>query len=180
LRVAKQQPHVGATNSAESAAAVREPPDWQERNKARSALIANGVPPGQTAVGEAAKPPRKPRVAHAKVSAAAKGVIPTTLGGELPPVSVLSRREFGLRALRRRRSRVRPIADGRGSGLAGAAALSVRPFLSRSIRPRFDRYNLWRGCHLGVGGVNSQVSGVKNQIRRCHFLELTVLDALLN
>jgi hypothetical protein len=29
------------------------------------------------------------------------GSIPTTLGGKLPPVSVLSRREFGLRALRR-------------------------------------------------------------------------------
>jgi hypothetical protein len=29
------------------------------------------------------------------------GTIPTTLGGKLPPVSVLARREFGLRALRR-------------------------------------------------------------------------------
>jgi hypothetical protein len=44
---------------------------------------------------------RKPRVARAKVSAVSKGVIPTTLGGKLPPVSVLARREFGLRALRR-------------------------------------------------------------------------------
>jgi hypothetical protein len=44
---------------------------------------------------------RKLRVARAKVSAASKGVIPTTLGGKLPPASVLSRREFGLRALRR-------------------------------------------------------------------------------
>jgi hypothetical protein len=41
---------------------------------------------------------RKPR---RKVSTAAKGTIPTTLGGKLPPVSILSRREFGLRTLRR-------------------------------------------------------------------------------
>jgi hypothetical protein len=30
-----------------------------------------------------------------------KGSIPTTLGGKLPPVSVLARREFGLRVLRK-------------------------------------------------------------------------------
>jgi hypothetical protein len=51
----------------------------------------------------AAKPtPKRRRVARAKVSATKPdGSIPTTLGGKLPPVSVLSRREFGLRALRR-------------------------------------------------------------------------------
>jgi hypothetical protein len=37
----------------------------------------------------------------AKVSTAAKGSIPTTLGGKLPPISVLSRRQFGLRVLRK-------------------------------------------------------------------------------
>ena len=36
-----------------------------------------------------------------KVSTAAKGSIPTTLGGKLPPISILSRREFGLRVLRK-------------------------------------------------------------------------------
>jgi hypothetical protein len=51
------------------------------------------------------KPPpaRKPRVARAKISATRPdGSIPVTLGGKLPPVSHLSsRREWGLRALRR-------------------------------------------------------------------------------
>jgi hypothetical protein len=103
LRVAKDQPHLPDRALPE---AVREfvgvltgepapePPDWQERNKAQSAVIANG---GQ----DDAKPKRKPRQARAKVSAAARGVVPTTLGGRLPPVSVLARREFGLRQVRR-------------------------------------------------------------------------------
>jgi hypothetical protein len=43
--------------------------------------------------------PRKLRVARAKVSATRlDGSIPATLGGKLPPVSVLARREFGLGA----------------------------------------------------------------------------------
>jgi hypothetical protein len=47
-------------------------------------------------------PPRKPRVARVKISATKPdGTIPTTLGGRLPPLSVLARREFGLRALKR-------------------------------------------------------------------------------
>ena len=46
-------------------------------------------------------PKRKRAVARAKVSTAKKGNVPVTLGGKLPPVSVLSRREFGLRALRK-------------------------------------------------------------------------------
>jgi hypothetical protein len=44
---------------------------------------------------------RKPRVARAKVSAAPKGSVPVTLGGKLPPTSVLSRREYGIRVLKR-------------------------------------------------------------------------------
>jgi hypothetical protein len=47
------------------------------------------------------RPKRRPRVARAMVSSAAKGDVPTTLGGSLPPVSILSRREFGLRMLRK-------------------------------------------------------------------------------
>jgi hypothetical protein len=76
LRVADEQPHIPPPNRAS--------PDWQERNKARSAQIING--------SEAeAKPVRKPRVARAKVSATKPdGSIPVTLGGKLPPVSVLS------------------------------------------------------------------------------------------
>ena len=46
-------------------------------------------------------PPQRTRVARALVSTASKGSIPTTLGGKIPPVSILSRREFGLRMLRK-------------------------------------------------------------------------------
>jgi hypothetical protein len=46
-------------------------------------------------------PPQRKRQARAMVSTAHKGTIPTTLGGRLPPVSILARREFGLRQLRR-------------------------------------------------------------------------------
>jgi hypothetical protein len=41
------------------------------------------------------------RADQRKVSTAAKGSIPTTLGRKLPPVSILARREFGLRVLRK-------------------------------------------------------------------------------
>jgi hypothetical protein len=51
--------------------------------------------------GLALPPPQRTRTPRRKVSTAAKGSIPTTLGGTLPPVSILSRREFGLRQLRR-------------------------------------------------------------------------------
>jgi hypothetical protein len=47
------------------------------------------------------KPMRKQRELRARISTAARGDIPTTLGGRMPPVSILSRREFGLRVLRK-------------------------------------------------------------------------------
>jgi hypothetical protein len=50
---------------------------------------------------DAAVPSRPTRVARALVSTAAKGSVPVTLGGKMPPVSVLARREFGLRVLRK-------------------------------------------------------------------------------
>jgi hypothetical protein len=100
LRVAKDQPHLPPNRASPEAVGepVLEPPDWQERNKARSAKIVNGSD------AEAPQEPtaRKPRQPRAKISATKPdGTIPVTLGGKLPPVSVLSRREFGLRALRR-------------------------------------------------------------------------------
>jgi hypothetical protein len=45
--------------------------------------------------------PQPKRANKRKVSTAHKGAIPTTLGGKLPPVSVLARPEFGLRVLRK-------------------------------------------------------------------------------
>jgi hypothetical protein len=67
----------------------------------QSLISSRGQANGSMSCAEASAPKRKPRVARAKVSAATRGVVPTTLGGKLPPISVLSRREFGLRALRR-------------------------------------------------------------------------------
>jgi hypothetical protein len=104
LKVSEEQPHIGETPNRASPEAVREfvgaltgepVPDWQERNKAQSAVIANG--------GEPATPkPRKPRQRRAKISATKPdGTIPVTLGGKLPPVSVLARRAFGLRQVKR-------------------------------------------------------------------------------
>jgi hypothetical protein len=47
-----------------------------------------------------ALPPLSPK-RNRTVSHARKGNVPATLGGKLPPVSILSRREFGLRQLRK-------------------------------------------------------------------------------
>jgi hypothetical protein len=110
LKVADEQPHISGNNSAADRASpeavrefvgaltgepVPEPPDWQERHRAASAMVVNG--------GEVEAPKkRKPRVARAKVSATKPdGSIPVTLGGKLPPHSVLARREWGLRAIRK-------------------------------------------------------------------------------
>jgi hypothetical protein len=50
----------------------------------------------------AARKPRKKYTRRTRLSTPdAPGMVPTTLGGRLPPLSVLARREFGLRVLRR-------------------------------------------------------------------------------
>jgi hypothetical protein len=97
LRVAAAQPHLPST-----------PPEsrcerFEQASEAEQELVRNWKrePDPWAHVAMAPAPRRKVRVARAKVSAAAKGSIPTTLGGRLPPVSVLSRREFGMRALKR-------------------------------------------------------------------------------
>ena len=54
--------------------------------------------PERPLIPYAGKEPRKRRAISATKP---DGSIPVTLGGKLPPVSVLARREFGLRALRR-------------------------------------------------------------------------------
>jgi hypothetical protein len=113
LRVSPVQPHVGC-----SGIGTTEEPDSRSKSGPGASVAENALAqmwkprspdPWMDEASESpirAEPapspkPRKPRVARAKVSAASKGVIPTTLGGKLPPVSVLSRREFGLRALHR-------------------------------------------------------------------------------
>jgi hypothetical protein len=45
--------------------------------------------------------PKPKRVRRQKVSAPTKGCVPVSLGGRGLPTSILSRREYGLRSLRR-------------------------------------------------------------------------------
>jgi hypothetical protein len=97
LKVAEEQPHLPVVSGRDNGAApVEGPPE------------AVGNPPVRPLVPYAGKePPKKrgpykPRQPRAMISATKPdGTIPTTLGGKLPPVSVLARREFGLRAVRR-------------------------------------------------------------------------------
>jgi hypothetical protein len=108
LRVAAEQPHLSKGTVLPT---VGKTPEESPAERTITATMMGDPGPGQSALdhrngaGRIVPPPphkrREPRMARAKVSAASKGVIPTTLGGKLPPVSVLSRREFGLRALRR-------------------------------------------------------------------------------
>jgi hypothetical protein len=100
LRVAADQPHIAgkmkpvpAPDSCfEATPAEQELVDhWKSTDHERDPWAHDGP----------IVPRKPPRQARAKVSAATRGVVPVTLGGKLPPVSVLSRREFGLRALRR-------------------------------------------------------------------------------
>jgi hypothetical protein len=83
LKVAAEQPHVS---------------NWQERHRAASALVVAGTHAGEAA--QAAQP-RKKRQPRALVSSVKNGEVPVQLGGRPPPVSILSRREFGMRAIRR-------------------------------------------------------------------------------
>ena len=104
LRVAKHQPHMPACETPDPGNSRLEPSPPTPAEKALADSWKPRSPdPWADMAGEGgqAPTPAPKRVARAKVSAVAKGVIPTTLGGKLPPQSVLSRREFGLRALRR-------------------------------------------------------------------------------
>jgi hypothetical protein len=85
LKLAPEQPHV--------------PSSWQDRHRAASALVVAGTHAGEAAQAEV--PPRKRRQPRALVSSVKNGEIPVQLGGRPPPVSILSRREFGMRAIRR-------------------------------------------------------------------------------
>jgi hypothetical protein len=107
LRVADEQPHLSAPNGAPEA--LPESPSGAEKDLAQSCKPQAASGPGGAIIAPVDNPEsvepalkRKPRVARAKVSAVKlDGSIPVTLGGKLPPISVLARREFGLRALRR-------------------------------------------------------------------------------
>jgi hypothetical protein len=110
LKVAEEQPHIPASTASNEAL---EPASGAEKALTKSWKPKSGAAPDGALIAspdnpELAKEPnppppkRKPRVRRAKISATKPdGSIPTTLGGKLPPVSVLARRQFGLRALRR-------------------------------------------------------------------------------
>jgi hypothetical protein len=98
LKVAVEQPHIPST-SEETLAGNWKPQSLSEKGE----LIA---PPDNPELAEP-KPKRKSRQPRQRISATKPdGSIPTTLGGKLPPISILSnargtRREFGLRQVRR-------------------------------------------------------------------------------
>jgi hypothetical protein len=63
--------------------------------------LTGDPPPDRKLIPYAGKP-HQPRQRRARISATKPdGTIPVTLGGKLPPVSVLARREFGIRVLKR-------------------------------------------------------------------------------
>jgi hypothetical protein len=121
LRVAKDQPHIAAQepdpvpNENMVAEAQNSP---VEPTPIEAAMVENWKPDerdpwkDEERRGKPRDPdqkPRKPRQARAKVSSVTKGDVPVTLGGALPPVSVLARREFGLRVLSRREFGLRAV-----------------------------------------------------------------------
>ena len=95
LTVNKEQPHLDAPEP--------EPFVHHEQTQLSQRFTASGernLDPDRSD-GLVEPPPESKRGRRRKVSTAAKGSIPTTLGGKLPPISILNRREFGLRQLRR-------------------------------------------------------------------------------
>jgi hypothetical protein len=100
LKVADEQPHL--PSASEEALAGNWKPKVSDLGT-KGALIS---PPDQPELAEP-KPKRKSRQPRQMISATKPdGSIPTTLGGALPPISILSnargtRREFGLRQVRR-------------------------------------------------------------------------------
>jgi hypothetical protein len=106
LKVAEEQPHIPAESPLDAPASGAEKAlteNWKPKSGAPDgALIAPADNPELAKEPNPPPPKRKRRTARAKISATKPdGSIPVTLGGKLPPVSVLARREFGLRALRR-------------------------------------------------------------------------------
>jgi hypothetical protein len=101
LTLNKTQLHIGEAGS-ESAKMELRPKRTYPLDPDRSdGLCPPKRGPDRGILPEAPRPMRKARQLRAMISTAAKGSVPTTLGGRMPPVSILSRREFGLRVLRK-------------------------------------------------------------------------------
>jgi hypothetical protein len=107
LKVAEEQPHIpGAPDEqpqipTPGEAALAEV--WKPKSVGPNGALVVPLDDGTTVEVETGpKPSRKPRQPRAKIShTKPDGSIPVTLGGKLPPKSVLARREFGLRQVRR-------------------------------------------------------------------------------
>jgi hypothetical protein len=86
---------------------------WKPQSpRGNGAIIAPPDNPELSGRNEPEKPrrPYKRREPRAKISETKlDGSVPVTLGGKLPPVSVLARREFGLRVLARREFGLRQV-----------------------------------------------------------------------
>ncbi len=95
LTVNKAQPHHGEPNRSRASSKKMELPTANPPQRLTESGERN-LDPNRI---DGPPPPR--RVARAMVSTAPKGSIPTTLGGRMPPTSILSRREYGLRQLRK-------------------------------------------------------------------------------
>jgi hypothetical protein len=110
LTVAKEQPHLrdstaDAPSPKSAAGAAPKEPEAAPAAPKSERLLPDGTRntspdrrDGLVGFGGSGGVRRTPR---AKVSTPRGRSVPTTLGGRLPPVSILSRREFGLRVLRK-------------------------------------------------------------------------------
>jgi hypothetical protein len=98
LKVAEEQPHVpagGNITAPEQALAE----NWKPESPGRGGALVAPIEKDDALREKRGTYKRRPR---AMISATKPdGTIPTTLGGKLPPVSVLSRREYGMRVLRK-------------------------------------------------------------------------------
>jgi hypothetical protein len=106
LGVAKEQPHIRAS-SADDTPSASPKPTKESPPPATQRYTANGernLDPDRSdgLIGfGSSRPSWAARGGQRKVSTARGRNVPTTLGGRLPPVSILSRREYGLRVLRK-------------------------------------------------------------------------------
>jgi hypothetical protein len=105
LTIAKEQPHLDAPDAPDARKRTTFAQRWRDTGHEPQRHTATGernLSPDRSDGLYIAPQKRKPRVARAKISTVtSRGCIPTTLGGPLPGVSVLARREFGLRVLRK-------------------------------------------------------------------------------
>jgi hypothetical protein len=94
LRVADEQPHISsATNGTAGEQQLAE--NWKPESPGPDGALVAPIEPKKRGSYKRREP--RAKISHTKPD----GSIPTTLGGKLPPVSVLARREFGLRQVRR-------------------------------------------------------------------------------